>query len=85
MKRVHIEILAGTILVLLSAVILIVMAVREPQRLADYEIQQGAAQIEFGAGVFETNCTRCHGSSATGSVSSTRGESGTGIGASPMA
>ncbi len=66
MKRVHIEILAGTILVLLSAVILIVMAVREPQRLADYELQQGAAQIEFGAGVFEANCTRCHGSSAQG-------------------
>lgn len=66
MKRVHIEILAGTILVLLSAVIVIIMAVREPQRLADYELQQGAAQIEFGAGVFEANCTRCHGSSAQG-------------------
>lgn len=66
MKRVHIEILAGTFLVLLSAVIVIIMAVREPQRLADYELQQGAAQIEFGAGVFEANCTRCHGSSAQG-------------------
>ncbi len=66
MKRVHIEILAGTIFVLLSSVILIVMAVREPQRLATYEIQQAAAQVEFGAGVFETNCTGCHGSSAQG-------------------
>ncbi len=66
MKRVHVEILAGTILVLLSAVILIVMALKEPQRLADYEVQQSAAKIEFGASIFEANCTRCHGSSAQG-------------------
>ncbi len=66
MKRVHIEILAGTILVLLSSIIIIVMAVQEPQRLADYELQQSAAKIEFGAGVYETNCTSCHGSSAQG-------------------
>jgi sulfur oxidation c-type cytochrome SoxX len=66
MKRVHIEILAGTILILLSSVILIVMAFREPQRMADYELEQAAAQIEFGAGVYESNCTRCHGTSAQG-------------------
>ena len=66
MKRVHIEILAGTIFVLLSSVIIIVMAIKEPQRLINYEIQQSAARIEFGAGVFEANCTRCHGSNAQG-------------------
>lgn len=66
MRRVHIEIFVGTLLVLLSAVILIVMAINEPQRLADYEVQQAAARIEFGAGVYEANCTRCHGTMGQG-------------------
>jgi sulfur oxidation c-type cytochrome SoxX len=66
MKRVQLEIVLGTILVLLSAAIVIVMGIREPQRLADYVIQQRGRQIEFGAGVFTTNCTRCHGSQAQG-------------------
>lgn len=66
MKRVQMEIIAGTILVLLSVVIVIVLAVQEPQRLADFELHQTAARIEFGAAVFEINCTRCHGSQAQG-------------------
>lgn len=66
MKRQQLEIIVGTILVLLTAALLIVMAVREPQRLADYEVQQVAAQIEFGASIFEANCTRCHGTQAQG-------------------
>lgn len=66
MKRVQLEIVAGTLLVVLSAVILIIMGIREPQRLADFEVQQSAAKIEFGAAVFETNCTLCHGPRAQG-------------------
>ena len=64
MKRVQLEIVLGTILVLLSAAIVIILGIREPQRLADYEVQQRAELIEFGASVFVTNCTRCHGSPA---------------------
>lgn len=66
MKRVQLEIVLGTIFVLLSAAIVIILGVQEPQRLADYEVQQRAEQIEFGASVFTTNCTRCHGSQAQG-------------------
>jgi len=66
MKRVQLEIIIGTILVLLSAVILIILGVREPQRLADYDVQQAAGRIEFGASIFEANCTICHGSEGQG-------------------
>ncbi len=66
MKRVQLEIILGTVFVLLSAAIMIVLGIREPQRLADYEVQQRAEEIEFGASVFVTNCTRCHGTQAQG-------------------
>jgi mono/diheme cytochrome c family protein len=66
MKRIQIEIILGTLLVLLSAAILIVLGIREPQRLADYEVHQRAELIEFGAAVFVNNCTRCHGTLAQG-------------------
>lgn len=66
MKRVQLEIVLGTILVFLSVAIVIIMGIREPQRLADYVVQQKARAIEFGAGVFTTNCTRCHGTQAQG-------------------
>jgi mono/diheme cytochrome c family protein len=66
MKRVQLEIVLGTILVLLSAAIVIILGFREPQRLQDFEVQQRAELIEFGAGVFVNNCTGCHGSQAQG-------------------
>jgi mono/diheme cytochrome c family protein len=66
MKSIQLQIILGTILVLLSAAILIIMGVREPARLAEFEVQQRAEQIEFGASVFVTNCTACHGSQAQG-------------------
>jgi sulfur oxidation c-type cytochrome SoxX len=66
MKRIQLEIVLGTILVLLSSAIVIVLGIREPARLAQYEMQQRAELIEFGASVFSINCTRCHGSQAQG-------------------
>ncbi|MEK6256375.1 MAG: cytochrome c [Chloroflexota bacterium] len=66
MKRVQLEIVLGTIFVFLSAAILIIMGVEENDRLAEYEGAQRAELIEFGAKVFETNCTGCHGSHAQG-------------------
>lgn len=68
MKNIQLQIILGTIFVLLSAAILIVMGVREPQRLADYEVQQRAEQIEFGASVYVANCTSCHGTQAQGVI-----------------
>lgn len=66
MKRIHLEIALGTLFIIASSVILILMASEEPARLARYEQQQLASQIEFGAGVYEVNCTSCHGSHAQG-------------------
>jgi len=66
MKRVQREILAGTILVILSVVIVLIMGFREQNRLEEYVEFQGAAKIEFGAAVYETNCTSCHGPTADG-------------------
>ncbi|MBX3045943.1 MAG: c-type cytochrome [Anaerolineales bacterium] len=66
MKRVQLEIVLGTIFVLLSAAIVIILGIREPQRLADYVLQQRGRQIEFGAAVFQNNCTECHGSQGQG-------------------
>lgn len=66
MKRIQIEIVLATIFVLLSAVLVIIFGLRENQRLSDYVVEQRAAQIEFGASVFTTNCTRCHGSQGQG-------------------
>ncbi len=68
MKRVQLEIVFGTVLIFLSAAILLVMGINEKERLAKYEIQQKAEQIEFGASVFEINCVRCHGSHAQGTA-----------------
>lgn len=66
MKSIQLQIILGTVFVLLSTAILIVMGIREPQRLADYEVQQRAEQIEFGASVYIDNCTSCHGTQAQG-------------------
>ncbi len=66
MKRVQLEIVLGTVFVFLSVAIVIVMGLEENQRLADYGETQRAEQIEFGAKVFEINCTTCHGTYAQG-------------------
>jgi sulfur oxidation c-type cytochrome SoxX len=66
MKRVQLEIVLGTILVLLSAAMVVILGVQEPQRLEQYTIHQRAELIEFGASVFTNNCTSCHGSQGQG-------------------
>ncbi len=66
MRRVQFEIVLGTILVFLSTAIIIYLGFKEENRLEEYKAEQVAEQIEFGAAVFEANCTRCHGSRAQG-------------------
>lgn len=68
MKKVQLEIVLGTIFVFLSAAIIIIMGLEENDRLAYFEAAQRAESIEFGAKVFETNCTTCHGVYAEGVV-----------------
>lgn len=66
MRRVQLEIVLGTLLVLLSVTIVVIMGIREPKRLTDYAEQQRGRQIEYGAGVFTTYCTGCHATQAQG-------------------
>lgn len=66
MKRIQLEIVLGTILVLLTTAMVVVLGFQEPQRMADFVVQQRASTIEFGASVFSNNCTSCHGSQAQG-------------------
>ena len=66
MKRVQTQIILGILFVLVSAGLLAAMAVKEEDRLTTYVEEQRAEQIEYGAGVFETNCTGCHGEYAQG-------------------
>lgn len=66
MKRIQLEIVLGTVFVFLSTAILIVYGFREQTRLIESEQTQRAELIEFGAAIYEQNCTRCHGSHAQG-------------------
>lgn len=68
MKRVHLEIVLGTIFTILSIIILTDMTINEEARLERFKLEQRAEQIEFGAVVFEVNCTSCHGEYAQGIV-----------------
>lgn len=68
MKRVHLEIVLGTIFTILSIIILTDMTINEEARLERFKIEQRAEQIEFGAVVYEINCTSCHGEYAQGIV-----------------
>lgn len=66
MKKVHLEIVLGTIFTILSIWILTDMTINEEARLEEFKVAQRAEQIEFGAAVYHTNCTSCHGDYAQG-------------------
>jgi mono/diheme cytochrome c family protein len=61
MSRFNFEILLGIILVTLTTVIMIVYGLNEEDRMAESSTSQQAAAIEVGAGLFENNCSGCHG------------------------
>lgn len=59
--RVQLEILFGTLLLFITTAILIVVGLREDERMVEFEQYQEAQRIEVGAKLFETNCRGCHG------------------------
>lgn len=61
MTRIQIEIFIGTVLVILTGVIILVYGLGEEERMADFERAQAAQAIEVGASLFENNCSGCHG------------------------
>lgn len=61
MSRVQLEIFLGTILILISGTILLIVGFREEERMNEFEDFQLAHEIEVGADLFEINCRGCHG------------------------
>ena len=68
MKRTQIEITLGIIVVLVTSVIIIVYGLNEEKRMEEYTLAAEAREIERGAYLFESYCSRCHGVQGTGIV-----------------
>lgn len=60
-NRIQVEIILGTIAILISSVVLIVVGFRENAQLKLSETQQKAEAIEVGAKLYTDNCSECHG------------------------
>lgn len=60
-NRIQVEIILGTIAILISSVILLVVGFGENTKLKESEIQQQAEAIEVGAKLYTDNCSECHG------------------------
>jgi mono/diheme cytochrome c family protein len=61
MGRTQLEILIGSILVLIAIVVIIIVGFDEQNRMGEQAQAQEAEAIEVGADLFETNCSGCHG------------------------
>jgi mono/diheme cytochrome c family protein len=61
MTRLHFEIFLGTILVLLTAIVIVVYGLNEEERMTRFARAQQAQAIEVGAALYENNCKDCHG------------------------
>ena len=68
MSRFNLEILLGIILVTLTTVILIVYGFNEENRMTEASESQHARAIEVGAGLYENNCSGCHGLKGEGII-----------------
>jgi mono/diheme cytochrome c family protein len=66
MKRVQLEIILGIIATLVTSILIILYGLNETQRMEEYTAAAEARQIESGAALFETYCSRCHGSQGLG-------------------
>lgn len=66
MSRTETQISLGVLLTLLTAAVIVLVGLREEDRMARYAAEQKAEAIEVGAGLFETHCSGCHGLKAQG-------------------
>lgn len=66
MSRVQLEITLGTIMVLVTSIIILVYGLDENARMARYDTEERARDIEVGAQLFDTNCSGCHGKQGEG-------------------
>lgn len=60
------QIALGTLSVVLLIIVLAIVAIGEPQRMADFTTSYQARQIETGGLIFENNCRSCHGPQGKG-------------------
>ena len=61
MSRFSLEVLLGVILVSITTVVLLIYGFNEEDRMAHEVARQQGKAIEVGAGLFENNCSGCHG------------------------
>ena len=66
MTRVQIEIALGVLLVILTSTLLIIYGFNEESRMEEFALSQEAQAIEVGAGLYENNCSTCHGKKGEG-------------------
>ena len=66
MSRVNLEITLGLLLVLITSTVVLVYGLREDARMEEYTAWESARAIEVGAGLFENQCSRCHGTQGLG-------------------
>lgn len=64
--RVQLQIFFGTILIIITTIVVIVYGLNEKERMLEYEKAHQARAIEAGAALFEAQCSRCHGTQGTG-------------------
>ena len=64
--RIQLQIIVGTILILIITVVVIFYGLNERERMAEFERAQQARAIEAGAALFDAQCSRCHGTQGTG-------------------
>jgi len=60
------RVIFGTIIVVLTTILLGYMALTEPDRMVDFTASYEARQIETGGLLFENNCKPCHGDQGQG-------------------
>jgi mono/diheme cytochrome c family protein len=61
MSRLQIEITIGIFLVLATSTVVLIYGFNEQNRMLTFTQEEEARAIEAGAGLFETNCSGCHG------------------------
>ena len=66
MNRVQLEISLGLIFILISSGLLFQYASKEEERMLTLAAAEQAQAIEVGAGLFENNCSGCHGKQGQG-------------------
>jgi mono/diheme cytochrome c family protein len=66
MSRIQIEITLGILMVMLTSFVLIYVGLNEETRMARFELSHRAQAIEVGAGLYQNNCSDCHGDRGQG-------------------